>query len=117
MEGLPVRETAVARAFAGRASRMLAATLFLLAMAMAAPMLARAANEAANIDQCRNGSFDAPVQCAGNAWVNGNLGPENSHYREGDSVPFRATLTVDTSLSTTHTLTIKYDPLQSGKHA
>jgi uncharacterized repeat protein (TIGR01451 family) len=117
MEGLPVRETAVARAFAGRASRMFAATLFLLATAMAAPMLARAANEAANIDQCRNGSFDAPVQCAGNAWVNGNLGPENSHYREGDSVPFRATLTVDNSLSTTHTLTIQYDTLQSGKHA
>jgi uncharacterized repeat protein (TIGR01451 family) len=117
MEGLPVRETAVARAFTGRASRVLAATLFLLAVAMAAPMLARAANEAANIDQCRNGGFDAPVQCAGNAWVNGNLGPENSHYREGDSVPFRATLTVDNSSSTTHTLTIQYDTLQSGKHA
>ena len=117
MEGLSVRETAVARAFTGRASRVLAATLFLLAVAMAAPMLARAANEAANIDQCRNGSFDAPVQCAGNAWVNGNLGPENSHYREGDSVPFRATLTVDNSSSTTHTLTIQYDTLQSGKHA
>jgi uncharacterized repeat protein (TIGR01451 family) len=117
MEGLSVRETAVARAFAGRASRLLAATLFLLAIVMAAPMLARAANEAANIDQCRNGQLSAPVQCAGSAWVNGNLGPENSHYREGDSVPFRAILTVDNTSSTTHTLTIQYDTLQSGKHA
>jgi uncharacterized repeat protein (TIGR01451 family) len=117
MEGLSVCEETVTRGFAGRAGRVLAATLFLLAVAMAAPMLARAANEAANIDQCRNGSFDAPVQCAGNAWVNGNLGPENSHYREGDSVPFRATLTVDNSSSTTHTLTIQYDTLQGGKHA
>jgi uncharacterized repeat protein (TIGR01451 family) len=117
MEGSSACETSVARAFSGWAGRALAATLFVLAIAMAAPMLARAANEAANIDQCRNGSFDAPVRCAGSAWVNGNLGPENSHYREGDSVPFRAILTVDNSASTTHTLTIQYDTLQTGKHA
>jgi uncharacterized repeat protein (TIGR01451 family) len=117
MEELSVCETTAARAFAGRAGRVLGATLFLLAVAMAAPMLARAANEAANIDQCRNGQISAPVPCAGSAWVNGNLGPENSHYREGDSVPFRATLTgIDTSV-VTHTLTIQYDTLQSGKHA
>src|SRR5690349_17080040 len=114
---LSVRETTVARAFPGRAGRVLAATLFLFAIAMLAPKLARAANEAANIDQCRNGQFSAPVQCANSAWVNGNLGPENSHYREGDSVPFRATLTgIDTSV-TNHTLTIQYDTLQGGKHA
>src|SRR3954469_25862452 len=111
---LSVREATVARAFAGRASRVLAATLCLLAVAMAAPMLARAANPAANIDQCRNGSIDAPVQCINNAWQNGNLGPENSHYREGDSVPFRAILTnLDTSAGNTHTLVIQYDTLQS----
>jgi uncharacterized repeat protein (TIGR01451 family) len=118
MEGLPVRETAVARAFADRASRMLAATLFLLAVAMAAPMLAKAANPAANIDQCRNGQITAPVQCIDNAWQNGNLGGENSHYREGDSVPFRAVLTnLDASVGNTHTLVIQYDTLQGGKHA
>src|SRR4029450_8382224 len=118
MEGLSVRENAVARALADRASRMLAATLFLLAIAMAAPMLARAANPAANIDQCRNGQISAPAQCANDAWVNGNLGPENSHYREGDSVPFRATLTnLDASAGNTHTLTIQYDTLQRGKDA
>ena len=118
MEGLSVRETAVARAFAGRASRVLAATLFLLAVAMAAPMLAKAANPAANIDQCRNGQITAPVQCANDAWVNGNLGEQNSHYREGDSVPFRATLTdLNASAGNTHTLVIQYDTLQSGTHA
>jgi len=117
MEELSVPELTVARAFAGRAGRLLAATLFLLAIAMAAPMLARASSEAANIDQCRNGQITAPVQCADGAWVNGNLGAENSHYREGDSVPFRATLTgIDTSVAT-HTLTIQYDTLQSGTHA
>jgi uncharacterized repeat protein (TIGR01451 family) len=118
MEGLSVRETTVARALAGRASRVLAATLFLLAVAMAAPMLAKAANPAANIDQCRNGQITAPVQCANDAWVNGNLGEQNSHYREGDSVPFRATLTdLNASVGNTHTLVIQYDTLQSGTHA
>jgi uncharacterized repeat protein (TIGR01451 family) len=118
MEGLSVRENAVARALADRTSRMLVATLFLLAVAMAAPMLAKAANPAANIDQCRNGQITAPVQCANDAWVNGNLGEQNSHYREGDSVPFRATLTdLDASAGNTHTLVIQYDTLQSGTHA
>jgi uncharacterized repeat protein (TIGR01451 family) len=118
MEGLSVRKTAVARPFTGRASRVLASTLFLLAVAMAAPMLAKAANPAANIDQCRNGQVTAPVRCIDNAWQNGNLGPENSHYREGDSVPFRAVLTnLDASAGNTHTLVIQYDTLQSGKHA
>ena len=80
-------------------------------------MLARAANPAADIDQCRNGNdVAAPIACAGSAWTNGDLGTENSHYREGDSVPFRATLTNLTSLPS-HTLTIQYDTLQSGKHA
>src|SRR5207248_3076617 len=110
--------TTIARACAGRVGRMLAATFFLLAIVMAAPMLARAANPAANIDQCRNGQIPAPVQCIDNAWQNGNLGSENSHYREGDSVPFRAVLTnLDTSAGNTHTLVIQYDTLQSGKHA
>jgi uncharacterized repeat protein (TIGR01451 family) len=118
MEGPSVCETTVARAFADRAGRVLAATLFLLAIAMAAPMLARAANPAANIDQCRNGQITAPAQCIDSAWENGNLGPENSHYREGDSVPFRAVLTnLSTAVGNTHTLVIQYDTLQSGKHA
>jgi uncharacterized repeat protein (TIGR01451 family) len=116
MEGLSTRKTSVAHALAGRAGRVLAATAFLIAIVMAVPAVAWA-KEAANIDQCRNGTFSDPVRCAGSAWVNGNLGPENSHYREGDSVPFRAILTdIDTSVAS-HTLVIQYDTLQNGKHA
>ena len=117
MKGLSARQTSVARAFAGRTGRVLAATAFLLAIVMSAPALARAANPAADIDQCRNGTFDAPVRCANSAWVNGNLGPENSHYREGDSVPFRATRTNLDTAAASHTLVLQYDTLQSGKHA
>jgi uncharacterized repeat protein (TIGR01451 family) len=118
VEGLSGCETTVARAIADRVARVFAAALFLLAVAMAAPMLARGANPAADIDQCRNGKdVAAPIACTGSAWTNGDLGTENSHYREGDSVPFRATLTnLDTTLAS-HTVTIQYDTLQSGKHA
>ena len=55
---LSVRGTTVARAFAGRAGRVLAATAFLVVLAMWAPALARASS--ANIDQCRNGTLGAP---------------------------------------------------------
>ena len=64
MEGLSARETRVVRAVTGRAGRVLAAIAFLLAIVMSAPALARAANPAANIDQCRNGTFSAPSQYA-----------------------------------------------------
>ena len=57
-----------------------------------APAPASAANPGADIEQCRNGTFAAPAQCTGSAWQTGNAGASNSHYREGDSVPFRAKL-------------------------
>src|SRR4051812_46654043 len=105
------------RTLPNSAWRLLAASAILLVVAMWSPLLARAANPAADIDQCRNGTVASPVQCANAAWVNGNIGETNSHYRENDSVPFRATLTnLDTS-APSHTLVIQYDNLQSGLHA
>src|SRR5512133_3404473 len=49
----------------------------------------------ANIDQCANGDFNSTdTDCphgtpADGDWQNGDLQSNNSHYREGDSVPFR----------------------------
>ena len=79
------------------------------------PTSAHAANPAADIEQCRNGAFGSPEQCTGSAWQNGNLGESNSHYREGDSVPFRAVLT-NLSTSGTHAVVIEYDTI-NGAHA
>ena len=79
------------------------------------PTSAHAANPAADIEQCRNGAFGSPEQCTGSAWQNGNVGESNSHYREGDSVPFRAVLT-NLSTSGTHTVVIEYDTI-NGAHA
>jgi uncharacterized repeat protein (TIGR01451 family) len=67
-----------------------------------------------NLDQCANGALGSPSSCPP-GWQNGNLNPQNSTYREGDSVPFRAILTG--LQSGQHTLVIQYDTTQGGKHA
>src|SRR5215208_4553455 len=90
--------------------------LVALGALFATPGLARAGNLATNLDQCRNGTFAAPDACAGSAWVNGNLGSQNSHYREGDTVPFRTTLT-GLSTGASYTVALEYDTLAGGKHA
>src|SRR5919202_2417447 len=101
---------------AGRAARAFIAVLITTVVAVAAPGVASAGNPAANIDQCRNGTVAAPEQCADSAWVNGNLGETNSHYREADFVPFRATLTNLDPSAPSHSVVIGYDTLPSGKH-
>ena len=93
---------------------LVAALLVLTAAAAISAGSASGANQAANLDQCANGEISAPQSCPP-GWQNGDLNSNNSHYREGDSVPFRATLT-NLSLGT-HTLVIQYDTLAGGKHA
>lgn len=85
----------------------------LLAMSILFVSVAFAA--AADIDQCRNGSLASPVPCTGSAWVNGNAGASNSHWREGDSLPYRMKLT--SVGAGTWTLTIGWDVTHGGAHA
>lgn len=67
----------------------------------------------ANLDQGENGPADAPL--ADVNWINGDLNANNSHYREGDAVPFRVVLT---NLSVgAHTLLIEYDNTENTEHA
>src|SRR5206468_2220575 len=87
----------------------------LLAALLLLPGAAVAANPAADLDQCGNGQFSSPNSCPP-GWLNGNLNQSKSHYREGDSVPFRMVLT-NLATSGTHTVVIQYDTLQGGKHA
>ena len=84
-----------------------------VAMLLAVAVWAAAA---ADIDQCANGTFASPQQCAGAQWQNGNVNENNSHYREGDTVPFRIKLTGLTA-GTTYSVTIQWQYLNSGKHA
>lgn len=74
------------------------------------------AANAVGLDQCRNGDINSPVTCTGANWVNGNLNASQAHYREGDSVPYRAAFTnLDTTI--THSFTFEYDSTQGGHRA
>ena len=84
-----------------------------------APVAASNASSA-TLDQCANGKTGTPrVPCTGSNWQNGNINSNNSQYREGDSVPFRALITVPTSATavTHHTIWVQYDSTVSSKHA
>jgi uncharacterized repeat protein (TIGR01451 family) len=82
-----------------------------------------AGNPSANLDQCANGQApSSPTDgCDANAsdWVNGNLGPSKSTYREGDSIPYRMRfLNLTTSgAGAAYKLVIEWDTTKSGKHA
>ncbi|HYT31840.1 MAG TPA: hypothetical protein VEO37_04540, partial [Thermoanaerobaculia bacterium] len=75
---------------------------------------------AANLDQCTNGGVgNPPEQCkhltsSGN-WVNGNSNGQKSHWREGEFISYRDTITVDAA--GTHVFQIHYDTVHGGKHA
>ena len=49
-----------------------------------------AGNASANLDQWQNGPITS-LDPTKDAWVNGNLNQNNSHYFEGDYVPYRTT--------------------------
>src|SRR5829696_5403555 len=71
---------------------------------------------AANLDQCRNGDFDHPVDCLGATWVNGNAGAQNAHYVEGGSIAYRMRLTGLTA-NNDYTLVMSYNITHSGAEA
>jgi hypothetical protein len=68
---------------------------------------------AGNLDQVRNGSAASPTNPVD--WVNGNAGASNSHYREGQSIPYRLTLT-NLPIGT-NSVKIEWDILHSSKDA
>lgn len=82
-----------------------------------------ASNLAANIDQCTNGGVGTtPQPCkidnTFSNWVNGNSNGQKSHWKEGQFISYRTTITGLSGDNTqTHTLRIQYDTIHGGKHA
>ncbi len=84
------------------------------------------AGEAANLDQCTNGTIGpppAPEPCiigtvggtSYSNWVNGNSNGQKSHWREGDFIAYRVTVTGVTPGA--HTLDFSYDIVHNSAHA
>jgi len=88
-------------------------------LAYAAP----SSSAAANIDQCTNGGVGKtpePCKIGGvySNWVNGNSNGQKSHWKEGEFISYRATITgLSGNGAVTHTLRIQYDTVQGSKHA
>jgi len=79
----------------------------------------------ANLDQCTNGGVGNPLEpCKGSTgsaidgfknWVNGNSNAQKSHWREGEFISYRDTITVGNAGP--HVFQIQYDTVHGGKHA
>jgi hypothetical protein len=71
------------------------------------------------LEQCanrENGTTSPINDCAGSAWIGGDLNRNDSVYREGDYVPFRTTITGVLD-GHTYTLRVGYDAVERGLHA
>ncbi len=95
-----------------RTLRILPSLMICLAASLTgASVSLRAAS--ADLWQARNGtptSPKSPVQ-----WAKGNAGPSNSHYVEGNSIPYRVVMSDLTNGP--HRLIIEWDTIHKGKHA
>lgn len=96
-------------------SAFAAISIGILAISVFVAIYPAAAKASVGLDQCAT----LPNACSTSnsaQWQNGNLGPSNSSYFEGDSVPYRATLS-GLTIGETYSLLLDWDTTQSGKHA
>jgi hypothetical protein len=71
------------------------------------------AGSSASLDQAANGSFSSPASPVN--WQNGNANQNNSHYAEGQSIPYRLIMTGLSKGS--HTVVIEWDIRNSSENA
>ena len=90
------------------------ALLLWLAIAAISPQNVRAGQPAANLNQARNGTDSLPSNPM--TWVNGNIGPNQGHYKESMSTPFQCVMT-DLPVGVQVTIVIGYDIRNSSKNA
>ena len=95
--------------------RLAALFLLLLGALVVNNTLLASAKSAVNLDQCANLTVTCDTSNPAQ-WQNGNLNASNSHYSEGESVPYRARFT-DLSPGQMYSATIEWDTTQQGKHA
>ena len=71
---------------------------------------------ASTSQQCQNGKASAPTGCPAAAYAGGALNRNNSHYAEGDAIPYQIQLTAPAN-STGNTVTLNWDSTKSGVRA
>ncbi|HEX6394875.1 MAG TPA: hypothetical protein VFZ97_15685, partial [Acidimicrobiales bacterium] len=68
-----------------------------------------------SINQCANGGKGTTVACSGSAYQSGDDNGSNSHWAEGDTLPFQLTLFNITPGP--HTVALQYQTVDKGKHS
>ncbi len=106
--------------------RVLLVSLSVTALVVALlPIPSSAAGAAANLDQCVNGGVGGATEPCLNGtlsgtkyanWVNGDANGSKAHWREGDYVSYRVTVT-GLVAGSDHKLTFHYDTVHGSKHA
>jgi len=85
----------------------------LLLLMCAICMTYTAFSQSANMDQGANGQLASPTAIT---WQNGNLNSNNSHYIEGQSVPYRIVM-AGLPVGDTITMTLNFDITHGAKYA
>src|SRR3989442_200992 len=79
------------------------------------PAIKTSVKPSINLDQWADGA--APdLRSQADQWQNGNLGSSQAHYGEGETVPYRATLS-NLKEGMTYWVTIQWDTTKGGVHA
>ena len=118
-----IRTSWAGRAAGGLSVAALLGVLALVVLPFGATGAGGEPNPAANLDQCENGKVGAIEPCLNGTlsgtkysnWVNGNVNGSKAHWKEGQFLPYRTTLS---GLSSgTYTLVFDYQTVHSKKHA
>lgn len=94
---------------------MVAAGLSSGALVVVAGPSSAASLNAYSINQCANGGKGTLAVCTGSAYQSGDDNGSNSHWAEGDFLPFQLTLTGITAGS--HTVALQYQTVDKAKHS
>ena len=73
-----------------------------------------ASGPSADLEQCANDGTTCDASHASN-WQTGNLNSSNSHYSEGESVPYRSVIG-DLTVGATYAVTISWKSSSDGRH-
>ncbi|XZF16585.1 T9SS type A sorting domain-containing protein [Chitinophagaceae bacterium MMS25-I14] len=94
-------------------SRLYSALTRLLLVALTTGFCNFSNGQSSNMDQGANGQLSSPATVT---WQNGNLNANNSHYIEGQSVPYRLIMS-GLPVGTPVTVTMNFDITHGGKYA
>src|SRR5205809_522391 len=88
--------------------------LLIMYLSLGTFLVSKGQSAGANLDQGSNDAYTTPMSPM--AWVNGNLNPNQAHYIERHSVPYRLVMS-NMPINQVVTVTLGFDLVNSGRYA